>query len=71
MTQAGVAGSDAGDFVEDLGRGVEAEVAAHAAGEVGDDFPVFTRFAGPGEDGPDALDAAVGVGVGAVLFGPA
>ena len=32
VAEAGVAGGDAGDFVEDLGGVVEAEVTAHAAG---------------------------------------
>ena len=66
---AAVDGSEAGHLVHYLGWVVVVHGVAHAGGEVGDDLPVGPGLARWLDGLADSLDAALGVGEGAVLLG--
>ena len=66
---AGVEGDRVGQGGEGGGLGVDAGVVAEGRGELGEDLPVGADVAGAAGAGADALQAAVGVGDGAVFLG--
>ena len=66
--EVGVVGHQRDELVEDLLRRAVVHLKADAVGDVLDDLPVHPRLPGRVEHLAPALDAAVGVGVGAVLL---
>ena len=69
VRDAGVEGDRVGERGEGCGLGGDAGVVAQAPGELGEDAPVRADVAGARGAGADALQAAVGVGDGAVFLG--
>ena len=67
--QAGVEGNFRHQGFERLGRRVDSRLVAEAEGQFGEPLPPVTGVARVGDARTDALDAAVGVGDGALLLG--